>query len=155
MTLSAGIGLGLSLASKLLKSDNESRGAKQKAATYQQQATVYRQNARNMRRLGAMNEDIQRAHNRRELAQNVASAAEAGMAESPTALSALATTAAQMEQNVLNLRRQNENEAENLDYQARLAQANARQMRKKSHNVFRSALISGIGSTFQAFDALR
>lgn len=146
MVLPIGVTMGLNFASGLLGGIAKSNQARATAAVYKQNAANYRQNAAQVRLIGAMNEDIMRAQNRANLSAATTAAAEAGMGESPTMASAVATTAAALEQNVLNARYQTESEAENYLYQARVADAEARRAKKKSHNLFRSGLISGISS---------
>lgn len=148
MVLPIGVAMGLNFASGLLKGAAQSNKAKAEANAYRQSAANYRHNATKTRLSGAVNEDILRAQNRANLARSSAALSEAGMGESPTAASALAATASAMEQNVLNSRYQTENEAENYLYQARIADANARALKKKSGNMFRSGLINGISSAF-------
>lgn len=146
MVLPIGVSMGLNFASGLLGGIAQSNKANAQAASYKQTAANYRQNAAQTRLVGAMNEDILRAQNRANLARSYAAAAEAGMGESPTMMSAMATNASALEQNVLNARYQTETEAENYLYQARVAEANARNAKKKSKNLFNSGLISGISS---------
>ena len=135
-------------ASGFLQGVQQSNQAKRQSYYYQQQGNVYRQNAAITRLKGAINEDVSRAKNRAYLSRAVAAGGEAGMAESPTFTSALSSTASALEQNVLNQRYQTEVEAENYLYQARIAEENARIMRRNSGHAFRNGLISGITSAF-------
>ena len=135
-------------ASNFLQGLQQSNQAKRQSVYYQQQGNIYRQNAAMTRLNGALNEDISRAKNRAYMARAAAAGGEAGMAESPTFVSAMSTTASALEQNVLNQRYQTESAAENYLYQARVAEENARVMRKNSRHAFRSDLINGITSAF-------
>jgi len=135
-------------ASGYLQGVQQSNQMQRRSYYYQQQGNAYRQNAAMTRLNGAINEDVSRAKNRAYLSRATAAAGEAGMAESPTFTSALSSTAAALEQNVLNQRYQTESEAENYLYQARIAEENARVMRKNSRHAFRNGLINGITSAF-------
>ena len=148
MTVGLGVAMGVNFANGFLNGIRNRNAALLRVADYRQQADIYRRNAALVRLNGARNEDIMRAQNRRQIASNFAAAGEAGMAESSTMISALATSAAMMEQNVLNARYQTESEAENYLYQSRVAEENMRRAQKKSKNAFRSGLISGINSAF-------
>ncbi len=146
MSLSLGVAMGINFATGLLGGLQKSNEAYQSMNNYYNQASIYRKNAYTTRLVGAMNEDALSRQNRSYLAQVVASANEAGMGESPTMMSALLSTMSVLEQNVLNARYQTESEAENYLYQARVAEENARLMRKKSRHLFKSGLINGISS---------
>jgi len=135
-------------ATGFLQGVQQSNQIMRQSYAYQQQGNVYRQNAAITRLNGALNEDISRAKNRAYMSRAMVAGGEAGMAESPTFASALASTASALEQNVLNQRYQTESAAENYLYQARVAEENARVAKKKSHHAFRSGLISGITSAF-------
>ena len=82
-----------------------------------------------------------------KLALNNAAAGEAGMGESPTTTTALATTSAALEQNILNERYRVESEAENYLYQARLAEEQARQHKKAGKNKFMNSMLGGLTSS--------
>jgi len=146
MALGLGVIAAINFASSYLNGVKNRNQALQQANSYAQQADIFRQNAAKTRLNGALNEDVLRAQNRSYLSRGLAAAGEAGMAESPTLMSLLSTSASALEQNVLNQRYQTESEAENYLYQARVAEYNAHQNRKKSRNVFKSGLINGIGS---------
>lgn len=146
MALNIAVAMGLNFASGFLKGIGESNAAKVEAANYAQQAVIYQRNAAVTRINGARNEDVMRSQNRAYLANAAATAGEAGMGESPTMVSQLATSGAALEQNVLNQRYQTESEAENYLYQARVAEENARQAKKKSKNKFINGLVSGASS---------
>lgn len=137
---------GINFASGFFRGVGESNAAYYKADDYNQQADILRKNAYLTRLNGARNEDVLRTQNRAYLSRATAAANETGMGESPTMMSAFATSLSMLEQNVLNERYKVESEAENYLYQANVASYNARQMRKKSRNAFRSSLISGISS---------
>lgn len=124
----------------------QSQQAKAQAQMYQQQAELYRRNARNLRRTGAMNEDVMRSQQRTSLAQGAAAAGEAGISTSPTYIASLATASGALEQNILNNRFEVESQAENYLYQAAIADENARQMKKKGKNRYFNALMSGNAS---------
>ena len=151
MVLPIGVAMGLNFTSGLLGGIAKSNQAKKQAAGYRQSAANYRYNAAQTRLRGAMNEDAMRAKNRGDLALSSAKMAEAGMGESPTAMSAMATAASGMEQDVLNKRYQNETEAENYLYQAKIEDAKAHAAKKKSRNMFRSGLINGISSALNVY----
>lgn len=147
MALGLGLAMGLNFASGFLNGVQSSNKYLQQSAIYQQQADIYRRNAALTRLNGARNEDILRAQNRAYLSRSRAAAGEAGMGESATMMSLLASSASALEQNVLDARMNVESEAENYLYQAALAEENNRIMRKKSKNAFRSGLVSGISSS--------
>lgn len=142
---------GVNFASGFLKGMSGRNSAAAEAELYAKEAEIYRRNARLTRLNGAKNEDVMRSQNRAYLAQAFAAAGEAGMAESPTMMNELASSFSVLEQNVLNARYRTESEAENYIYQSRLAVENSRQMKEKSKNIFRNALISGIGSGFRVY----
>ena len=146
------IATGLSFASDFLRGVDESHQYKMAGANYEQQAQLYRKNAHISRLKGSLNENNMRSQKRAYIAQATASAGEAGMAESPTMATALATTSSAYEQNILNKRYEVETEAENYLYQARIADENARQMKKKSRHSFRNSLIKGISSGLSAYN---
>jgi len=135
---------GINFASNFLQGLQESRQAVRSANAYAANANIYRQNAARIRLLGAYNEDRLRRQNRAYVANSRAAANEAGMGESETFATALAQTAAGLEQNVLDARYQTESEAMNYLYQADVAEANARQLKKNSRNRFQNALLSGV-----------
>jgi hypothetical protein len=145
------IATGLNFASEFLKGSNEAHQYKMAGANYEQQAQLYRRNAHISRLKGSLNENNIRSQKRAYMAQANASAGEVGMAESPTMATALATTSASYEQNILNRRYEVETEAENYLYQARIADENARQMKKKSRHSFRNSLIKGISSGLNSY----
>ncbi len=130
-------------ANGFFKSLKASQEAKAKQKMYEQQAEVFRRNARATRRVGAMNEDAARSQQRASLAQSAAAAGETGMGSSATTMSALATASGALEQNILNSRYEVESEAENYLYQAAIADENARQMKKKSKHRYTKAMIGG------------
>lgn len=142
---------GLGFASEFLKGTQEQYQYKQAAASYEQQAELYRRNAHISRLKGSLNENNMRSQKRAYMAQANASAGEAGMAESPTMATTLATSSAAYEQNILNKRYEVESEAENYLYQARVADANARQMKKNVRHSFRNSLIKGISSGVSSY----
>lgn len=146
MVLPIGMVMGLNFASGLLGGIQKSNQANAQAQVYKQNAANFRKNAVQTRFAGAVNEDILRAQNRANLSRSNTALNEAGMGESPTAATALASAASAMEQNVLDARYKTESEAENYLYQARVADANARAAKRKARNAFRSGLISGISS---------
>ncbi|MBO5038008.1 MAG: hypothetical protein J6C85_00920 [Alphaproteobacteria bacterium] len=148
----------LNFASGLIKGAQQSKSYKAQAKLMEQQAAVYRKNAALLRRNGARNEDIMRSGNRAQLSRAAAAGGEAGMGESATFASGLATTAAALEQNVLNARYQTESQAENYLYDARLTEEKAKLLRKRSENSFRNGLIGGINSalsTANTYDMLK
>lgn len=145
--------MGVNFASHFLQGIGESNQAAKVSQIYAGQADIYRKNAARVRLLGAYNEDILRAQNRSYAAKARAGAGEAGMGESETFATALAHTAAGLEQNVLNARYQTESEAMNYLYQASVADENARQMKKKSRHRFQNALISGIYGALNIYNS--
>lgn len=151
MSLSIGALMGINFASGFLDGVKQSYAYKQSAYDYQRQAASFRRNAYLTRLSGALNEDVSRAQNRAYLSRANAAAAEAGMSESPTFISSLATSASALEQNVLNDRFYTESKAENYLYQARVADANARMLKKRSRHAFQNGLISGIGSALGVY----
>ena len=96
---------------------------------------------------GSLNEDMMRSQKRAAVASAAAAAGEAGMGESPTTTTALATTSAALEQNILNERYRVESEAENYLYQARLAEEQARQHKKAGKNKFMNSMLGGLTSS--------
>ena len=139
---------GLKFASNMLKSEQEGQQYLTMAETELNNAEILKRNAFSVRAVGAMNEDIARSKNRAYIANNSAIAGEAGISESPTTMSALATSANALEQNVLNERFRIESEAENYLYQARIAESNAEQLKKKYYNSFGSSLLSSVAGIF-------
>ena len=144
--------MGINFASNFLKGVDDSNKASVQAQNSWQQANIYRRNAALVRLSGARNEDALRSQNRAVMARAATAGGEAGMGESETFASALASTAARMEQNVLNSRYQTESEAMNYLYQANVAEAAAHQQKKKSKNLFNSGLINGIYSAFNVYN---
>lgn len=147
--------IGVNFASKFLQGTADRNKAYAQAADYAEQANIYRRNAALLRLNGALNEDVMRSQNRAYTARSLTAAGEAGMGESETFATALATTAAALEQNVLNARYQVESEAANYLYQANIAEENARQLRKKGRNYFQSSLMSGITSAFDVYNSYK
>ena len=148
MAYSIAVIAGLKFASYMLKSEQERQQYLTMAETELNNAEILKRNAFSVRAVGAMNEDIARSKNRAYIANNSAIAGEAGISESPTTMSALATSANALEQNVLNERFRIESEAENYLYQARIAESNAEQLKKKYHNSFGSSLLSSVAGIF-------
>lgn len=144
---------GINFASRFLQGIGDSNQAKTASQVYAGQADIYRKNAARVRLLGAYNEDMLRAQNRAYTAKARATAGEAGMGDSETFASALAHTAAGLEQNVLNTRYRTESEAMNYLYQAAIADENARQMKKKSRHRFQNALVSGIYGALNVYNS--
>ena len=142
---------GLNFASGFLKGKEAENEYLARAETARQQAAVYRQNAATVRLNGALNEDAQRSQKRATIASARAAAGEAGMGESPTTATALATTSSALEQNILNRRYETESAAENYLYQARLAEEEARQYKKTGSNMFVSNMLSGLASAVGGF----
>ena len=151
MSLSIGALMGINFASGFLDGVKKSYAYKQSAYDYQQQAAAFRRNAYLTRLSGALNEDVSRLQNRAYLSRANAAAAEAGMSESPTFISALSFSASALEQNVLFDRFYTESKAENYLYQARVADANARMLKKRSRHAFQNGLINGIGSALGVY----
>lgn len=141
---------GVNFASGFLKGKEEQNQYEKKAQLALQNAQVYRQNAANIRLSGAQNEDALRSQKRATVASASAAAGEAGMSESPTTTTALATTSAALEQNILNERYRVESEAENYLYQAMVEEANAKQYRKEGQNRFSGNLLSGLSSSLSS-----
>lgn len=141
---------GIDFASGFLKGKEEQNQYEKKAQLALQNAQVYRQNAANIRLSGAQNEDAMRSQKRATVASASAAAGEAGMGESPTTTTALATTSAALEQNILNERYRVESEAENYLYQAMVEEANAKQYRKEGQNRFSGNLLSGLSSSLSS-----
>lgn len=139
---------GLAFTSSFLNGVNDYNIAKAQAQSYKQQAETYRRNAQILRRKVSLNEDFMRAQKRASLAENSASLSEAGMGESPTTISHLATTSSALEQNILNERYAVETEAENYLYQSRVALANAKKVKSKGRNSFASNFVGGLSSGF-------
>lgn len=148
-----GLAMGVNFAKGFLSGLKDSNDAYMSARDYDYQAEIFRKNAETVRLNGAINEDIMRSKNRAYISTGVAAANEVGMGESPTMMSALAYTGSLLEQNVLNERYRVESEAENYLYQARVMANNARQMRKKSGNIFRSGLINGINGALGIYSS--
>lgn len=148
MPYSIAIIAGLKFASNMLKSEQERQQYLVMAQTELQNAEILRQNAYKLRRNGAINEDFSRSKNRAYIANNSAIAGEAGIADSPTTITALATSARALEQNILNDRFKIESEAENYLYQAKIAESNARQLERKYNNSFGSSLLSSMAGMF-------
>lgn len=151
MTSSNLVMAGLNFAAEFLKGKVEGEPYKVQAQMYQQDAAIYRRNARLARLTGAYNEDIYRSQQRAVKAKSMAAAGEAGVGESPTTVTAVMTTYNSLEQNILSERYQVESEAENYLYQARVAEENARQLKKKAKHKYRSALLSGVSSALNVF----
>lgn len=140
--VATGIAMGVNFAAGVFKSRSEGDAYMAQAGAYQQDAALYRRNARIARLTGAYNEDIYRAQQRAVKARSAAAAGEAGVGESPTTVTAMMTTYNALEQNILSARFQVESEAENYLYQARVAEENARQMKKKAKHKYNNSLIS-------------
>lgn len=142
----------LNFASGFLQGKQAENEYKAKAEQLRQQAAVYRRNAATVRMNGALNEDAMRSQKRATIASAAAAAGEAGMGESPTTTTALATTSSALEQNILNRRYETESEAENYLYQARVAEEEARQYRKTASNMFVSNMLSGLSSAVGSYN---
>lgn len=140
------ISAGVNFASGFLKGKGAENEYSKQAQLARQTASIYRQNASNVRLRGALNEDAMRSQKRASLATASASTGEAGIGESPTTASALATTASALEQNILNERYRVESEAENYLYQARVQEEQAKQYKKAGGNQFMSSMLSGLSS---------
>ena len=140
------IAAGINFASGFLKGKQEEYEAKVQAKLALNNAAIYRKNAARVRLNGSLNEDMMRSQKRAAVA-SAAAAGEAGMGESPTTTTALATTSAALEQNILNERYRVESEAENYLYQARLAEEQARQHKKAGKNKFMNSMLGGLTSS--------
>lgn len=149
--LATGLAMGANFASDFLKSRSDGDAYMAQSGAYQQDAALYRRNARIARLTGAYNEDIYRAQQRAVRASGAAAAGEAGVGESPTTVTALMTTYNALEQNILSARFQVESEAENYLYQARVADENARQAKKKAKHKYKGAFLSGVSSVLSVF----
>ncbi len=141
---------GINFASGFLKGKTEQNEYETKAQLALQNAQTYRKNAQNVRLSGAYNEDALRSQKRSTIASASAAAGEAGMGESPTTTTALATTSSALEQNILNERFKVESEAENYLYQALIEEANAKQYKKEGQNRFSGNLLSGLSSSLSS-----
>ena len=139
---------GAKFVSNFLKSEQEAKQYLLEADQELQNADVLRKNAYSVRAVGAKNEDVSRSQNRSYLANNRALAYEAGIGDSPTLISSLATSASALEQNVLNDRYKIESEAENYLYQSRVASANALELKKRYKNSFGSSLLNSAINLF-------
>ena len=139
---------GAKFVSNFLKSEQEAKQYLLEADQELQNADVLRKNAYSVRAVGAKNEDVARSQNRSYLANNRALAYEAGIGDSPTLISSLATSASALEQNVLNDRYKIESEAENYLYQSRVASANALELKKRYKNSFGSSLLNSAINLF-------
>ncbi len=148
MAYATAVVMGLNFASNFLKSEQGRQQYLAQAEIELQNAEILRQNAYMVRAVGSRNEDVSRAQNRAYLASNMAIAGEGGIGESPTLLSAITSSAMALEQNVLNDRYKVESQAENYLYQARVAEENARQLKKKSSNSFASSMLSSVSGLF-------
>lgn len=124
------IAAGINFASGFLKGKQEEYEAKVQAKLALNNAAIYRKNAARVRLNGSLNEDMMRSQKRAAVAQQPRRRAKRAWAESPTTTTALATTSAALEQNILNERYRVESEAENYLYQARLAEEQARPAQK-------------------------
>lgn len=142
---------GLAFTSSFLSGLGAYNQAKAQAKSYKQQAEIYRRNAQILRQKGALNEDMMRAQKRASLAQNSAALGEAGMSESPTTVTHLATTSSALEQNILNDRYAMETEAENYLYQSALSLSKAKQVKSKGRNAFATSMVSGLNSGLGQF----
>lgn len=143
MSLSLALATGVGGAFQLLKKRNEE---KYDTSAYRQNALEYRHKALVTRQQGAMAEDRIRYQNRANLARQSATQGEAGMGESPTTLLALATSATQMEQNALDQRYQTETAAQNYLYQANIADAQRKMLKKKNNNAFMTSFLDSFSS---------
>lgn len=141
---------GVNFASSFLQGKAEQNEYEKKAQLALQNAQTYRQNAQNIRLSGARNEDALRSQKRATIASASAAAGEAGMGESPTTTTALATTSSALEQNILNERFKTESEAENYLYQALIEETNAKQYKKEGQNRFSGNLLSGLSSSLSS-----
>ena len=148
MVYTAAMLYGAKFVSNFLKSEQENKKYLIEAETELLNAEILSGNAHNIRNVGALNEDVSRSKNRAYLAQNRAIAGEAGIGESPTLMSSLATSASALEQNVLNDRYKIESEAENYLYQSRVSRENANQLKKRYKNSFTSSLLSSAINLF-------
>lgn len=137
---------GVNFASGFLKGLSLKNDEDTQAQLHLQNAQTYRQNAQNVRLAGSLNENSMRSQKRSAIASSLAAAGEAGMAESPTTTSAVATTSSALEQNILNQRYQVESQAENYLYQAMIEEENAKQRKKQGQNQFNSSMLSGLSS---------
>jgi hypothetical protein len=155
MALGLGVVAAISFATNFLEGIKSSNEMKRNSSLYANQAEILRRNAERIRFNGAINEDIMRSKNRNYLARALTAGGEAGMSESPTMMSMLATTLGGLEQNVLNARYQVESEAENYLYQARVQDENARVLKKKSSHAFQNGLMNGIYGGMNVFSSAK
>ena len=141
MALGIGVMMAYSFASSFLQSKLEENNYDSMIQKYNNEANIYRLNAKNVRLNGALNEDVLRAQNRAYVANSRALAGENGMGESPTMMSSISNIAGALEQNVLNQRYKVESLAENYLYQANVLDANTRVLKNKKSNAFTRALL--------------
>ena len=141
---------GVNFASGFLKGINEGNAYRHQANELNRQADIYRANAKKVREVGAMTEDIMRADKRQHAAEYAAAAGEVGMGESPTTARVAGTINTTAEQNILNARYKTESEAQNYLYQALEAEASARALKKKKRHAFAKGLLNGTASSLSA-----
>lgn len=142
----------ISAAMKFATKLGEKDAYREQAAAQMQQAAVYRRNAMIVRQNGSLKENSMRSEKRATVASMSAMAGENGMGESPTTVTALATVSAGMENNILYDRFRGESEAENYLYQARIAEEQASNLKKKSK--FGIADVFSLGGELGAFNSM-
>lgn len=114
-------------------------------------AEILRRNAKQARMEGSINEDIERAKDRKELSQARSSIAEIGMESSATNTGVLAQEAANNESNALSQRYASETEANNYIANSRLAEYYGSQAQKRGKKAFYMSMISGVGDGLTAY----
>lgn len=149
--MSAGVMGMVAGATTVLRGYQAYQQGKAEAQAYDANADILRQNAAQIRLEGAINEDVQRNQNRQQLSATRALMGEMGIADSATAIGALAQDAANAEQNVLSRRYQTESTARNYVQQAGDMNFYAKQAKRQGKNAFRMSLLSGAANGVGAF----
>lgn len=141
---------GLGVASSIAKGIATQNQMEAQANALEANAEILQRNAAQKRLETSLNEDTQRRKNKLALAKSRAAMAEAGISEGGTAIGVIGQSAADAEQDALNLRYQGESEAVNYLNNAKIMNANAENYREAGQNAFTTGLISGAFSGLSA-----
>lgn len=130
----------MAIAGTVAQSYGEYQEGKYQSRVMKANANVLQQNAQRKRLETALNEDIAREQNRRQIAKNEAAMIEQGSL-SQTSIGVLGQQATDLEQNVLNSRYQGISAAEAMDIEATYMRQNAKATKKQAKNKFYTDLI--------------
>lgn len=141
----------MTVAAMAAQSYSNYQQAKAESKTMKANAEVLKNNARQARLEGAINEDRQRQANRQAISKMRNMMGEAGIGDSQTAIGSLAQDASSAEQNALDIRYKTETSANALLQQSLNYGAEAKNTNRQGRNQFYTGMLSSVIGGFGAY----